>query len=161
MKPWIFLFKDMEPMLYIIGIGIILSEVVHLWGEAIIGIRSSNLTHRGIITNGCFRLTRHPVYLSKCVGWFLIACPFMMSPTTLECLRACGLFGIVCLIYYLRSITEERMLSVDPDYVTYALWMDKHGFWPKLNRWVPVLSFAWRHEHWHKPSPPFSTLRVY
>jgi len=53
------------------------------------------------------------------------------------------------MIYYLRSITEERMLSADPDYIAYAHWMDKHGFAAGSVHVSPVLTFAWRHTHWH------------
>ena len=153
MKPWIYLFSDIPALLYAVGFGIIAMELVHWLGEAILGIRSSNLTHRGIITNGVFKPLRHPVYLSKCIGWFLIFCPFMMADTTLACLRNTLLFGGVCLIYYLRAIAEERMLSVDSDYVAYATHLDQHGWLAFLGRRIPVLTFAWRHTHWHTKNP--------
>lgn len=149
MKPWIFLLQDHAMLLYAVGIGIILSEMVHLWGEAIIGIRSSNLTHRGIITNGPFRYLRHPVYISKCVGWTLIFMPFLMGGSLFECIRLGLLLMCVWTIYYLRGIAEERMLSVDADYVTYALWVDKHGWMAWTGRLIPAFTFAWRHAHWH------------
>jgi hypothetical protein len=149
MKPWIMLFQDYTPLFYSVGIGIIFCELVHYWGESIIGIRSSNLTNRGIITNGPFRLLRHPVYFIKCVGWFLAAWPLIMSDDPLDCLRYTIMFLGVCMIYYLRSIAEERMLSTDPDYVAYAHWMDKHGLLAGLGRRIPMLTFAWRHTHWH------------
>ncbi len=161
MKPWIHLFSTIEPLVYAIGIGIILSEIVHLWGEAMLGIRASNLSHRGVITNGCFRHMRHPIYFSKCVGWFLIACPFAMGENGLHSLHLTFLFCGVCFVYYLRSIAEEKMLSVDPDYVAYALWVDKHGLLAWWGRKFPVLTFAWRHEHWHTKVTPGSTMRNY
>ncbi len=153
MKPWIYLLTDHTMLLYAVGIGILLSEIVHYWAEAVIGIRSSNLTHRGIITNSIFRYMRHPVYFSKCVGWFLIALPFAMAPTTLEAFRVMVLFGGVCLIYYLRSISEERILSEDPDYVAYALHLDKHGWLACIGRVLPFVTFEWRHKHWHQKYP--------
>lgn len=150
MKPWIAVFSEHAMILYAIGIGIIISELLHLWGEAILGIRSSNLTNRGVITNGPFRYLRHPIYLSKCIGWALIFVPFVDGYSPLECVRLTILFAGICLIYYLRSITEERMLSEDPDYVAYALWVDKNGWLAWAGRRCPVLTFAWRHAHWHK-----------
>jgi protein-S-isoprenylcysteine O-methyltransferase Ste14 len=149
-QAWAFLFHDNLTLMFLVGSGIVLSELIHWWGESILGIRSSNITHRGIITNGPFRLLRHPVYFGKCVGWFLIAMPMLMGDTALESLRLTMLFGFTCLIFYLRSIVEERLLSCDPDYVTYALWMDKHGLLSFVGRWCPIFTFDWRHRHFHR-----------
>jgi hypothetical protein len=147
-KPWIHLFSDTPWVFYSIGIAIILTEIIHLWGEAILGIRASNLAHRGVITNGPFRYTRHPIYVSKCAGWLLISLPFLMGDGVLDSLRLTILWVGVCGIYFLRSIVEERIFADDPDYVAYALWVDKHGWFAWFGRHIPWLTFAWRYERW-------------
>src|SRR5699024_9622487 len=34
----------------------------YVWASASFGLRFSNLTHRGILTNGPYRFTKHPAY---------------------------------------------------------------------------------------------------
>lgn len=137
-------------LLYIVGAIILFCDLVHLWGEAIMGIRASNLTNRGIITNGPFRYTKHPIYLIKCVGWFLIALPFLNGATVLQSIQFGILFIIVCLIFGLRCLAEERLLATDENYVKYALFIDKHGLLAGLGKIFPIMSFEWRLNYWKK-----------
>lgn len=161
MKPWIMILGDTDLLLYGFAAAILFCELVHLWGEAILGIRSSNLSHRGIITTGPFRYLRHPIYFIKCVGWFLIFLPILMGETFTENLRLGIMFLGVCVIYYLRCIAEERMLSADPDYVAYATYLDRHGLLSFAGRLCPVLTFAWRHRRWHtRPTPAQSGVAL-
>lgn len=147
-KEWMVAFANIPWLLSAVGACIIVSELIHLWGEAIMGIRASNLSHRGIITNGPFRATRHPIYVSKCVGWCLIAVPFLMGDTWLDSVRLTLLFTGVCGIYLMRAWAEERLLATDPDYVTYALWVDKHGMFAWVGKHLPWLTFEWKLRHW-------------
>ena len=147
-KPWVSFFNDDMTVLYILGGIIILSELVHYWGEAIIGIRSSNLTHRGLITNGPFRYCKHPVYTSKCISWFIMWLPFMNGDTALECARLTFAYFGMCVVFGARSWAEERILAEDPDYVAYALWVDQHGMFAPISRFIPLLQFRWRLKRW-------------
>lgn len=147
MQPWIYFFEH-SALLYVFAALIILMEVIHWWGESILGIRASNLTHRGVITNGIFRYTRHPIYVSKCIGWCLIFVPFMVGDNVEQNLRYTLLFAGVCLIYFLRSWVEEKLFADDPVYIEYALWVDKHGWFSWLGKHLPFLTFAWRKERW-------------
>jgi protein-S-isoprenylcysteine O-methyltransferase Ste14 len=147
-KPWLVLTEEFSALFYLASVTIIALEVIHWWGESIMGIRASNLTHRGLITNGPFRLTRHPIYLSKCIGWLIIWMPFAMGDTVLESLRLTLLWCGVCLIYYGRAWVEERLLAADPDYVEYALWMDRYGPLAAVGRLCPPLTFAWKLRRW-------------
>lgn len=150
MKPWIRIFSDAPVTLAVIGCAIIVMALWHCWSEAHFGLRSSNLSHRGIVTNGPYRFCKHPVYLSKCIGWALIWTPFLAGSTRLECLRLTILFACVCAIYAGRAWVEERLLSTDPDYVAYALWMDEHGMFSRFGKQFPPLTFAWRQARWHR-----------
>jgi protein-S-isoprenylcysteine O-methyltransferase Ste14 len=104
------------------------------------GVRFSNLTHRGILTGGPYRFSKHPAYLSKNLSWWLISIPFLHAPP-IEAIRHSIALGCVNTIYFLRARTEERHLSRDPDYVAYALWMNEHGLLSFLGRWIPGLVY--------------------
>lgn len=47
------------------GILILIMISVYSWASIYFGIRFSNLTNRGILTNGPYRFMRHPAYVSK------------------------------------------------------------------------------------------------
>ncbi|MBV9947519.1 MAG: hypothetical protein JOZ69_11760 [Myxococcales bacterium] len=104
------------------------------------GVRFSNLTHRGILTGGPYRFTKHPAYITKNLSWWLVSVPFMHGPFLVG-LQHCLALGCINMIYFLRARTEERHLSRDPDYVAYALWMNEHGVLAFLGRWVPLLRY--------------------
>jgi protein-S-isoprenylcysteine O-methyltransferase Ste14 len=105
------------------------------------GLRFSNLTHRGIITSGPYRFTKHPAYWSKNLSWWLVSVPFVSEFGWKMALRNCCILGLVNLIYYARARTEERHLSRDPTYVAYALWMNEHGLLRWVSRWLPFTRY--------------------
>lgn len=102
------------------------------------GIRFSNLTHRGIITSGPFRYTKHPQYISKNLAWWFLSVPFIHQAGWTEGLRHCLLLAGFNLVFYFRAITEERHLSFDPKYRAYADWIAEHGIIARLKRMVGV-----------------------
>ncbi|CAA0124073.1 Uncharacterised protein [Halioglobus japonicus] len=114
---------------------------IYVWASLAFGIRFSNLTHRGILTNGPYRYCKHPAYVSKCLSWWLISMPFMVNSTADESLRHCLLLLLLNTIYLLRARTEERHLSQDPDYCEYARYIEEHGVLRKLGQWIPLLKF--------------------
>ncbi len=105
------------------------------------GVRFSNLTHRGILTNGPYRFTKHPAYVSKNMSWWMASIPFIPHTGWQDALRHSLLLGCVNTIYFLRARTEERHLSRDPTYVAYALWMNDHGALRFLGRWIPFFKY--------------------
>jgi protein-S-isoprenylcysteine O-methyltransferase Ste14 len=76
------------------------------------GFRFSNLTNRGIVSRGPYKFVRHPAYLCKCSAWWLEHIP------TITLTKAFFL-SLLCGVYALRAWTEERHLSMDPDYLAY------------------------------------------
>ena len=145
-----------HPILQAVFAVIILALMgVYTWASVSFGLRFSNLTHRGIITNGPYRWCKHPAYLSKNLSWWFESLPFIApflfgfrgqgwgghwSDALGRTLRLLG----VNLIYYVRARTEERHLSHDPLYVRYAMWMESKG----LMAWVP------RFLRWARYAPP-------
>jgi hypothetical protein len=134
------------PWLYALwGSLILLLVVVYVWSTIAFGARFSNLTHRGIITNGPYRYSKHPAYLAKNLSWWLIAMPFMVAGSLGQTVRSCLLLGLLNGIYYLRAKTEERHLCLDPVYRQYAQWIGQHGVLRALDR-VPLIGAVarWR-----------------
>jgi len=95
----------------------------------VFGIRFSNLTYRGVLTNGPYRFTRHPAYLAKNLFWWASVLPFLVTTGSVaDAVRNSFFLLIVNAIYYWRARTEEaHLLAEDPKYVEYHAWMAQHG----------------------------------
>ncbi len=131
------------PVLMVAWGGVILFlTAVYASATVIFGVRFSNLTHRGIITNGPYRFSKHPAYISKNIFWWMISMPFLSQEGWDEAARHCILLVAVNIIYYLRARTEERHLSEDPVYVEYALWIERHGILNWIGRAIPSLRYT-------------------
>ena len=89
-----------------------------------LGLKASNLTHRGIVARGPYALIRHPAYVCKNMAWWigsvpLVTAEFAKSPVD-------GLLVIASvlawtMLYLLRALTEEDHLrKVDGGYAAYA-----------------------------------------
>ena len=101
----------------------------YAWATMAFGIRFSNLTYRGVLTNGPYRFTRHPAYLSKNLFWWGTTMPFFVTTGSwLEAARNTVFLGCVSAIYFWRAKTEEaHLLAEDPKYREYHAWMEQNG----------------------------------
>ena len=127
------------PWLFVLwGCVILALSAIYVWATVSFGARFSNLTHRGIITNGPYRYTKHPAYIAKNLSWWMISVPFLFADNWAMAVRRCLLLGLLNFVYYLRAKTEERHLGIDPVYTQYASWIDSHGLLRFVNR-VPGL----------------------
>ncbi len=113
---------------------IVLLKAIWVYANVSFGLRFSNLTNRGIITNGAFRFTKHPSYIAKNLGWWLIFVPFLSSSGPIEALQNSLLLLAVNVIYFIRARAEECHLSGDPNYVAYANWINKHGIFRRIGQ---------------------------
>jgi isoprenylcysteine carboxyl methyltransferase (ICMT) family protein YpbQ len=118
-----------------------LLNLVYVWSTVTFGIRFSNLTHRGILTNGPYRFTKHPAYIAKNLSWWLIAVPFLPVHGWDVAAKQCVMLVGLNLIYYLRAKTEERHLSWDKTYVAYALWMNEKGLFRAISKLIPIFRY--------------------
>ncbi|HEY1695461.1 MAG TPA: isoprenylcysteine carboxylmethyltransferase family protein [Polyangiaceae bacterium] len=116
-------------------------EGIYVLATFAFGLRFSNLTHRGILTNGPYRFTKHPAYVAKNLSWWLITLPFVPHHGWVDAIKSSLALLGVNVVYFLRAKTEERHLSRDPTYVAYALWMNEHGLLRFLRR-VPFLRYV-------------------
>lgn len=126
---WAHWFAGNEPLLWLWAGWLAFLTAVYAWATVAFGIRFSNLTYRGVLTNGPYRFTRHPAYLSKNLFWWCSAMPFLVtSGSTTEAIRNTVFLACVSGIYYWRARTEEaHLLDEDPKYRAYHAWMTRHG----------------------------------
>jgi protein-S-isoprenylcysteine O-methyltransferase Ste14 len=134
-------FGAITPLYWLWGIIIMVLLCVFAWSTMTFGCRFSNLTHRGILTNGPYRWCKHPAYVSKVLSYWLITLPFIASTGLGDAIRGCLMLALVGGIYFVRARTEERHLSRDPTYVAYALWMNDYGLLRGLGQAMPFFRY--------------------
>lgn len=105
------------------------------------GTRWSNLTYRGLMCTGAYRLTKHPAYVFKNLSWWLISIPFVVHGSWEEAIRQICLISCVNFIYYQRAVTEERHLSQWEEYREYANWMNQHSIFSWVGRLIPIMRY--------------------
>lgn len=119
------------------GILLVLLTGAYAWATVAFGLRFSNLTHRGILTHGPYRFTKHPAYVAKNIFWWFAALPMLTTTgLTSDALRNCCILAIINGVYVWRARTEEKHLSADPAYVEYAAWIARHGMLATARRAV-------------------------
>ncbi|MBZ0188561.1 MAG: hypothetical protein K8F91_20115 [Candidatus Obscuribacterales bacterium] len=91
---------------------------IYSWSTVVFGLRFSNLTNRGIITSGPYRIVRHPAYISKNLAWWLalVPCLFLLEPRSLI---PALMMILINTIYFFRALTEERHLLSEMHYRQY------------------------------------------
>ena len=148
--PWAYHTVSDPLLLYLVAGAIIFLALMHLWGEAFVGIRAANMSARGIITTGPFSVTRHPIYVSKCFQWAFLYFPVLSAVGFLNSVQSGILFLLVCAIYVGRALGEEKLLATDETYVKYALYMDDKSMFAFVGRRFPIMTFRWRYDYWKK-----------
>jgi len=135
-QSWALWFADQPVLLAAIGTVLVALTAIYAWATVTFGLRFSNLTNRGILTNGPYAFSRHPAYLSKNLFWMISTVPFLTTGSWVDAIRATALMGIVAGVYYWRAKTEERHLGMDPAYREYDAWMERNGAVPRFFRWL-------------------------
>lgn len=110
----------------------LLCMCIYVWATLSLGWKASNLTNRGIVSHWAYAIVRHPAYISKNLAWWIMGLPVILATFSENLASHHSLFDatiasfvpIISLmawscIYYLRAITEERHLSLDPAYQKY------------------------------------------
>jgi protein-S-isoprenylcysteine O-methyltransferase Ste14 len=142
-------FTEGKPIFFYSAAFILISmSVIHYWGEAILGMRASINTNKGIITNGPYRYTKHPIFVVKNIAWLIAFLPFLSGTNLTQSFKFTIAFVIVSIGYIMRCYFEEKFLSEDPTYVQYALYIDRHGLLSFIGKILPFMSFKWRYDRW-------------
>ena len=126
---WLRVLDGQEALLWGWAVLLVFLTFCYAWATVAFGIRFSNLTYRGVLTNGPYRFTRHPAYLSKNLFWWCASMPFFVTNgSAVDAVRNTFFLGCVSAIYYWRALTEERhLLAEDPKYREYHGWMNRNG----------------------------------
>lgn len=111
---------------------ILISLIVYVWATVAFGIRFSNLTHRGILTHGPYRIARHPAYISKNIYWWLIYVPWINTLSNKQALLNCIILLGISITYFVRAKTEEAHLREDPAYLDYSNWFESNNLWQRI-----------------------------
>jgi protein-S-isoprenylcysteine O-methyltransferase Ste14 len=115
-------------LLWVWGALLVALTALYAWATVAFGLRFSNLTYRGILTQGPYALTRHPAYVAKNAFWWLATLPFLTTGSTADAVRNTAILALVSAVYWWRAKTEERHLAAeDPKYVEYWEWMARNG----------------------------------
>jgi protein-S-isoprenylcysteine O-methyltransferase Ste14 len=132
-RSWDYWLAGQPALLWIWGGALVALTGVYAWATVAFGLRFSNLTHRGILTHGPYRLSKHPAYLAKNSFWWLSTLPFLVTSASVgTAVRNTLLLAVVSGVYYWRARTEEAHLGMDPIYRDYAAWMETHGLVPRV-----------------------------
>jgi len=134
------------PLLWIWAGLLVFLTGVYAWATFAFGIRFSNLTYRGVVTNGPYCFTRHPAYLSKNLFWWCSVMPFLVTNGSYtDAIRNTVLLALVSAIYLWRARTEEaHLLAEDAKYRAYHAWMADNAL---ITRSVAALGM------WLRPRP--------
>jgi len=102
---------------------LLISFWIYSWASISLWLKASNLTNRWIVKKWPYKYVRHPAYIAKNISWFIWALPIIILN-----INNFNMFNIMIIllslsawifIYYLRAITEERHLEMDPEYIKY------------------------------------------
>jgi protein-S-isoprenylcysteine O-methyltransferase Ste14 len=126
---WTFWLQGMPVLEWIWVVLLVLLTGIYAWATVAFGLRFSNLTYRGALTNGPYAFTRHPAYLSKNTFWWLSTLPWLTTTHSMvDAIRNTVILGLVSAVYYWRAKTEEaHLLAEDAKYREYHAWMAEHG----------------------------------
>jgi len=105
-----------------LNIGILILMGIYAWASVSLWLKASNLTNRWIVRKGPYKYIRHPAYICKNLAWMIWAIPLIMASFNDQNLATVTvLLWVVswAFVYYMRAMTEEAHLSLDPDYKAY------------------------------------------
>lgn len=123
-QSWAYWIGGNAALLWLWGGVLVALTAIYAWATVAFGLRFSNLTHRGILTHGPYAWAKHPAYLSKNAFWWLSTLPFLVTTDSItDAVRNTAILAAVSGVYWWRARTEERHLSADQAYRSYAAWM--------------------------------------
>jgi protein-S-isoprenylcysteine O-methyltransferase Ste14 len=127
-----------DPLAVVGGILMAACLVLYISATVAFGFRFSNLTNRGVITTGPYRLMKHPAYFAHVANAWIVT--FLLFPTAglPVSLHTMTIPVVFTVIYWLRAITEEQHLSENNQYREYATWIAEQGLLARLKKSLSV-----------------------
>lgn len=110
---------DRPEFLILASLAILAMMTIYTWATVAFGLRFSNLTNRGIVCSGPYRVVRHPAYICKNLSWWIEFMPFLAPNWVDAVLWTLHLLCVSCM-YGLRAFTEEWHLQREPHYREYC-----------------------------------------
>ncbi|WP_338467717.1 DUF1295 domain-containing protein [Novosphingobium sp. ZN18A2] len=134
-QQWFVWLDGHTALLWVWAIAMTVLTAIYAWATVAFGLRFSNLTYRGVLTNGPYALTRHPAYLAKNLFWWMETLPFLVTSHSMgDAVRNTVALAGVSAIYFWRAKTEEaHLLAEDAKYREYHAWMTHNA---PLTRWM-------------------------
>lgn len=123
-----------DPLLLAAAAAMLALLVLYVWATVCFGLRFCNLSNRGLISHGPYRLMKHPAYFAHAANAWIITLVFMPAAGIELSLSQLLVPVAFTLLYWLRSVTEEQHMREDPDYVAYADWIDRNGLVARARR---------------------------
>jgi len=124
---------DDPTMHLILNVLLLLLMALYASASVALGLKASNLTHRGIVARGPYAWVRHPAYAAKNMAWWIGSIPLVSAAFAQSTFAGASAVASVIgwtMLYVLRALTEEDHLrSVDGDYAAYAARV-RHRFIP-------------------------------
>jgi protein-S-isoprenylcysteine O-methyltransferase Ste14 len=114
-----------DPNIHIaLNVTLLVLMAIYASASVALGLKASNLTHRGIVGRGPYRVVRHPAYVCKNLAWWIGSAPAVAVAFGLSLadgLQAVASVVAWTMLYVLRAVTEEDHLrKVDGEYAAYA-----------------------------------------
>lgn len=106
---------EVSPLTYFISEFLVIGGTgLAIWSGVYLGRSISILPEaRRMVASGPYAFIRHPLYVGEITGLFGVALQHFSA-------LALGIFGVVCVLQFLRMTYEERVLSsVFPEYEAY------------------------------------------
>lgn len=107
-----------------LNIALLILMAIYASASVALGLKASNLTHRGIISRGPYAIVRHPAYVCKNLAWWIGSTPLAITAFQESFGAGIMIIGSVFAwtsVYALRALTEEDHLRrVDGEYAAYA-----------------------------------------
>ncbi len=117
----------------ILNLLLLLLMTLYASASVALGLKASNLTHRGIVARGPYAWVRHPAYAAKNMAWWIGSIPLVSAAFAESTFTGVSALASVIgwtMLYVLRALTEEDHLrSVDDAYAAYATRV-RHRFIP-------------------------------
>ncbi len=123
-----------DPLLLVAAAAMLVLLVLYVSATVCFGLRFSNLSNRGLVATGPYRLMKHPAYFAHAGNAWIISLVFLPAAGIELGLGQWLVPLAFTLLYTLRSLTEERHMREDPDYVAYAGWISRHGLVAQIGR---------------------------